>query len=283
MADEPIPSQPTICHYFVDEAGDPVLFNRRKQIVVGTEGCSAFFMLGLMDIGDAAALGTALDQLRQEVLADPYLKQIPSMQAQARRTASAFHAKDDPPEVRQAVFKLLMRDEHSLKFYAVVRNKQSVVAYVRQRNERDPNYHYNQNELYDALVRRLFKERLHKHDGYRIHFARRGSSDRTAALRHALEHARRNFEKSWGKKSNAPIEAIATSPAQCAGLQTVDYFLWAVQRFYERREERYLSFVWPKVSLVHDVDDTRKAKYGTYYNRKNPLTLEVCAKKEPGI
>ncbi len=24
-------------HYFVDEAGDPVLFNRRKQIVVGRE------------------------------------------------------------------------------------------------------------------------------------------------------------------------------------------------------------------------------------------------------
>ena len=50
MADEtPAPVEQKK-HYFVDEAGDPVLFNRRKQIVVGQEGCSTFFMLGLLEV-----------------------------------------------------------------------------------------------------------------------------------------------------------------------------------------------------------------------------------------
>jgi hypothetical protein len=53
--------------------------------------------------------------------------------------------------------------------------------------------------------------------------------------------------------------------------QAVDYFLWALQRFYERREDRYLKFVWPAVKLVYDIDDIRQAKYGTYYTQKKPF------------
>jgi len=30
-------TRPRTCHYFVDEAGDGTLFNRRKQTVVGRE------------------------------------------------------------------------------------------------------------------------------------------------------------------------------------------------------------------------------------------------------
>ena len=50
-------------------------------------------------------------------------------------------------------------------------------------------------ELYDYAVRRLFKERLHKHDGYNICFAIRGNSHRTAAFRQALEQARDRFAR----------------------------------------------------------------------------------------
>lgn len=59
------------------------------------------------------------------------------------------------------------------------------------------------------------------------------------------------------------------------GLQLVDYCLWALQRFYARKEERYLTLIWPKVSLVHDIDDRRNTPYGAYYRRKTPLTLRT--------
>ena len=271
MIHDPTESPESICQYFVDEAGDPTLFNRRKQVVIGQEGCSRYFIMGVLHIADPEQVSQELNQLRMELLADPNFKRVPSMQPQQKKTAIAFHAKDDLPEVRSEVFKLLMR--HEMRFQAVVRDKQAVLSYVRQRNEHDPAYRYQQNELYDALVSRLFKNLLHKANAYRVCFARRGSSDRTAAFGAALEQARRNFNLTWSKIGVAPVEVLSGWPAQHTALQAVDYFLWALQRLYERQEERYLEWVWPKVSLVHDVDDTRQKKYGVYYDKRRPLTL----------
>jgi hypothetical protein len=202
------------------------------------------------------------------------------MQPRARKTALAFHAKDDLPEVRREVFHLLMH--HNLRFFAVVRNKRKLLEYVRQRNERDHSYRYDSNELYDYLVRRLFKTLLHKDDSYDVYFARRGSSDRTAALRSALETARQKFNAQQGIASSAPIHVFPRTPPGCAGLQAADYFLWALQRLYERREDRYVRLLWPAFRLVHDLDDTRQAKYGVYYTQKKPLNA-AALEDSPGI
>ncbi|HEY4714647.1 MAG TPA: hypothetical protein VIH30_10465, partial [Aquirhabdus sp.] len=47
-------------------------------------------------------------------------------------------------------------------------DKMGVLKYVRQQNERNLAYRYQPNELYDSLVRRLFKDRLHLDGGYEI-------------------------------------------------------------------------------------------------------------------
>jgi hypothetical protein len=128
-------------------------------------------------------------------------------------------------------------------------------------------------------VSQLFKERLHKDAGYTIHFARRGNADRTEALQKALAGARASFRERWGIASTAPIEILASRPEEVVCLQAVDYYLWALQRFYERREDRFLNLVWPQTRLIVDVDDTRTAAYGAYYTQSNRLTLAACAKK----
>jgi hypothetical protein len=76
---------------------------------------------------------------------------------------------------------------------------------------------------------------------------------------------------------------IASVPVNDPSLQAADYFLWALQRLYEKREARFWEFVWSKVSLVHDIDDTRNHEYGEYYSQKSPLTLEALEKRSPGI
>ena len=118
---------------------------------------------------------------------------------------------------------------------------------------------------------------MHKHDGYLIHFAKRGSSDRTEALQNSLDAARLNLRASWGITASSPIEIRAGEPKAVVCLQAADYYLWAVQRLFERGEDRFLQLVWSQVGLVHDVDDTRLKDYGVYYTQANPLTAESRA------
>lgn len=210
----------TIRHYYVDEGGDSTLFSRNGRVLIGDEGCSRFFILSMLDIQDPTALQRNVDALRTQLATDPYFARAPSMQVDARKTDVTFHAKDDLPEVRKEVFALLRRTE-GLRYFAVVTDKWRVLSYVRQQNQRNPGYRYSPNELYDYLTRRLFKNLLHKDAGYEIVFSKRGKSDRTTALREALEAARKRFIAQWNIASVAPIHVTADIPARQAGLQAI--------------------------------------------------------------
>jgi hypothetical protein len=153
-----------IIHYFVDEAGDPTLFNRNGRLIVGDEGCSRYFLLGKLEIEEPEVLSAQLTALRQDLVADPYFKGVPSMQPGHRKTALAFHAKDDIPEVRREVY------------------------------------------------------------------------------------------------------------------------LWALQRFYERGEERFLDLIWPQVGEIHDLDRLENGRRGVFYTKHKPLDLAAFeGTKGPGI
>jgi hypothetical protein len=273
MSDEAI--SPTFRNYFVDEAGDPNLFKKRGKPIVGKDGCSNFFMLGVADVADPQLVGKELTELRTQLLADPYFKGVPSFDPARRKTAVMFHAKDDVAEVRREVFKLLLK--HDIRFYVVVHDKQVILKKVIEHQKAKPTYRYHPNQLYDRCVTKLFRDRLHKDDGYQIHFAKRGSSDRTAALQKALDAARDAFRQKWGVTATAPIEINPGQPADVVCLQVVDYYLWAVQRLYERGEDRFIRLVWDQAGLVYDVDDTREKKYGVFYTRDKPLTTEALA------
>lgn len=269
----------SIRHYFVDEGGDAILFSRKGKVLVGTEGCSRFFILGLLEVSAPAVLKERLEDIREQLMDDSYFKNVPSMQPANRKTAFAFHAKDDLPEVRRDVFRLL-RDSEGLRFFPVVADKLSVLEYVRQRNKREPAYRYHPNELYDSLTERLFRERLHQSSGYHIIFSKRGKSDRTAALHQALETARSHFVTQQEITKHGSLNIAVATPKEHAGLQAVDYFIWALQRLYERGEDRYLAYLWKAFGLVHDIDDTRKTDYGVYYTQNRPLTAAALRKRK---
>ena len=243
--------------------------------MIGQPGCSRFFILGIAIIPIPETAEKSLTALRRRLVQDPYFKDVPSMQLETRKTALAFHAKDDIPEVRKEVFTLLRRYP-DIKFLAVIKDKWSVYKYVKSRNFHDGNYRYSPNELYDYLVRRLFKNLLHTHDKYHVTFARRGKSDRTAALYHALEDIRNRFYQENQINAQAPpIQVQAKSSYESAGLQVVDYFLWALQRLYEKRVIQFVNYLRPSFRLVIDIDDERKKKYGEYYDQRKPLTLKA--------
>ena len=279
------PNAPSsIRHYFVDEGGDSTLFSKTGKVLVGTAGCSRFFVLGLLDVPDPSVLKDRFDALRAQLMSDSYFTGVPSMQPNNRKTAIAFHAKDDLPEVRREVFRIL-RDLEGLRFYAVVADKLSVLEYVRQRNKREPDYSYHPNELYDYLTGCLFKERLSQHNRYNIIFSKRGKSGRLDDLRKLLETASSLMTQQQNISADSVPNVSVATPKEHAGLQAVDYFVWALQRLYERDEKRYLLYLWDAFRLVHDIDDTRQTIDGVCYTQKNPLTVDTLRerKESPGI
>ena len=259
-------------HYFVDESGDGVIFDSKGRVLIGTGQVQDYFILGMVECGDLPGLERDLTKLRADLLADPYFKGVPSMQAEDEKTAVFFHAKDDVPEVRREVFKLLLR--HEFNFYGIIRTMSAVHRRVAARNHRDPTYRYAPSELYDSAVRRLFDKKLHTQPAYKVIFASRGKA-RTRSLREHLLHAQAHSRKAAGTYPDAMVEVCAMPSKASAGLQMADYCLWALQRLFSRNEDRYLSLIWPKVALLVDADDTSEKPYGTYHTHKRPpLDLE---------
>lgn len=268
--------------WFVDEAGDPSLFGKGGKVVAATEGCSRFFTVVKLECRDVDALTADLARLRKDVVSDPFFKDVPSLDPARQRTAVNFHAKDDPPEVRFMVYKLLA--QHDLRFVAVVRDKLRLVDYALQRRRVEPRYRYapSGHELYDELIRHLFS-RLHGWSDHKIVFVQRGHKLRTKAFVDAITHESEGFAQDFGLPKPKATEVICSVPKDHAGLQAADYYLWALQRFYERGEARYLNFVWPQTLEVLDLDlqashkGEQSNRHSGIFNKEHPLTLESRA------
>jgi hypothetical protein len=253
--------------YFVDETGDGVIFDAKGRMLVGTGKVQDYFTMGMVECWSLPALMDDLAALRAQLLADPYFKGVPSLKPESGKTALFFHAKDDLPEVRREVFKVLER--HDFSFYAVVRTMSAVARRVKELNERDPTYRYRPTELYDSAVRRLFNRKLHTRPAFDVIFASRGKA-RTQALREHLLKAQAESKKATGTYPDAAIHVRAMPAHQHAGLQVADYCLWALQRLFTKEEDRFLSLIWPKVGLILDADDISEKPYGTYHTKKRP-------------
>jgi len=244
--------------YFVDEAGDGVIFDRKGRILLG-ETTPRYFMLGMTRTIHDKENENALSQLRSEILSAPLYAGIPSLKSSTKKTARFFHAKDDHPEIRAKVFELITTLD--FQFYAVIKDMQTVLSYVQSRNEMETHYRYQPNELYD--------NQLNKEHCYTITFARRGKSDRSKALLQQLKLAQ---QWSDGSDSDAPNLSITPHyPWEAPCLQIADYCLWALQRSYEKEESRFLKAIWSKVSLIIDIDDPASDEKGAYLTSKSAI------------
>jgi len=254
-------------NYYVDEAGDLTLFNKRGHVIIGKPGVSRVFMVGVAYIPDSDLAYRKIEHLRAELLADLYFKDVPSMQPQGKKTALCFHAKDDLPEVRREVFKVL--PELSAKVLVAIKRKEYLVKIARLLQRRQSKL--SPDDVYDDLVKRLFRNLLHKAHVNRIVFARRGKSIRQHALEEGIKRAKFNFEKKMGITSESKTVLFSAYPSQNSGLQVIDYYLWALQRMFERGEDRFFHLLAPGYRLIIDLDDTRNKPYCEWYSNYNPL------------
>ncbi len=246
-------------YFFVDESGDPTFFDRYGNLIVDQEGCSPVLILGFIETTDPGAVRHALAELHREIAVDDYLKGVPSI----AKTNLTFHAKDDAPEVRQAVFRCLK----GLDFKA-----QFVVARKIERVFRNT-FHGSEHKFYDRLVTQLFENALHRYTTNWIYISQRGSRNRQAPLNAAVEAGIANFEQRWQTTVQTNFKISIQTPLGEPCLQVIDYMNWAVYRAFVRGEMRYYRFIEDKVSLLVDLYDT--ANYPkNWYNRANPFDAQ---------
>ncbi len=249
-------------YFYVDETGDPSFYGKRKKLIVGNEGCSRTFGLGFLRTVDPEPIRRRLTELRAEVAADRYLKDIPSM----KKTLLAFHAKDDCAEVRQLVFRCLDDFDFSIQI-VVARKLESIFTKKHGRS---------QDAFYNDLTSRLFERQLHLAHHNTIVFARRGNKAQQHALRTAVGAGVEAFRNKYPSAIETTVEVQTAYSAEDPLLQAADYALWAVQRAFERREMRYFDFIAPKVEMVWDIYDFASIKAGSpvIFSRKNPFHVD---------
>jgi hypothetical protein len=173
-------------HFFVDEAGDLTLFDKRGRSMLGRDGVSQCFMVGVAEIRNPTVVGRRLDALRRDLMSDPYFASACSMHLERRKTALTFHAKDDLPEVRWRVYERLRRLD--IKVAVALRRKVVLEAEARAMFQKTGRK-LRPDDVYDALVTQLFIGRFRDDAKNHIAFATRKKARRDAALTHAIERA----------------------------------------------------------------------------------------------
>ena len=249
-------------YFYVDEAGDPNFFGKGRKWIVGSEGCSRTFSVGFLRTSNPQILRERLSNLHASLAQDRYLQPIPSM----RKTLLAFHAKNDCPEVRKAVFECLDGVDFSVQ--VVVARKLQSIFEMRHGSSQDA--------FYNDLTSHLFERQLHLAQQNTILFARRGDKTKQHALRASVEAGIAAFRNKYPNAGATTVSVETAFSSEEPLLQAVDYVLWTVQRAFETGEMRYFEYLSNKIELVWDIYDFRTFKRtGTsmYTRRKNPFHI----------
>lgn len=254
-----------VIRYYVDESGDLTLFNK-KGTPVHNESSPSHLMIGLLKIKDSEFL-SKFNSFRDKILIDPIFCTFPSY----KKTSINFHAKDDHIAIKREVFNFIKDLDISVQ--VVIRQKpilidQAISQYKNFNSKLTPR------QIYNDMVTRLFKGKLHKAENYEVFFSNRGNTTENLSLIEALNKACENFYSSFGIKTNSTYKVICRQPSEEAGLQIIDYCLWALQRVYEKSEIVYFKIIEDKFKLIIDVDDKQNNAYGEYYSVKNKMSLE---------
>jgi hypothetical protein len=252
-------------HRFLDEAGDTTFFGAHKQPIVGNQGVSLSFAIGMVKFaGELPPIRAAIRNLQAEVAADRYLNVIPSIAKKVTSRGFYFHATDDPPEVRERFFRFIEAIDCSCE---VVVARKLPKLFVSQHNTSD-------SAFYADVLSHLLKNKLRMNRRLVLNIAERGKSTKNANLEQALVIAQQRFAKQGTPTHTASnivfnVQNNYTEPL----LNVVDYMCWSVQRVFERGETRYYDFLGERIKLVVDLyDDASYVNSQNYYRRAHRLT-----------
>lgn len=258
-----------VYHRFLDESGDTTFYGKSRRIIVGEDGVSKSFILGMVKFK------TKLDPIREkiikmqeEIIEDDFYKDIPSIRKKVNRSGYYFHAKDDIPEVRERFLRYIKTINCS--FEAIVARKLPDLYEHKHKG--------NEAWFYADLLSHLLKNKLTSHNKLVLNIAGRGKSTKNHNLEIALAKAKSRFNSSHPEKETK-TEVVFNVLEQTNEplLNVADYFCWCIQNVFERGQMRYYNFMKDQISRVIDLYDFEsygKESWPNYYGKDNPLTAK---------
>jgi hypothetical protein len=267
MPEESTTPTSEVHHRFLDETGDPTFYGKGRKLIVGQDGVSLSFGIGVVRIDrPLPEVRREVRALQAQVQADPLLNTIPSVQKRVASGGFFFHACKDSPDVRS----VLLRYLRELECEAEVVVARKIPALFEKQ------HHGREEEFYADLLAHLIENRLKRAGTLVLNVAERGSSTREKVLTEALQLATERAARKWGGENlKARVVFNVQNPRTEPLLTVSDYLCWAVQRVFEQGEVRHYNYLADKIRLVVDLYDREKYEGSrNYYDKKNPLTAE---------
>ena len=262
-------SQLKTYHRFLDESGDTTFYGKGKRIIVGDDGVSKTFILGMVKFKTKLeTIRNNIIALQNEVVNDKYYQGVPSIQKKVNRGGYFFHAKDDIPEVREKFFRFIRTLNCS--FEAVVAKKLPQIHQIKHKN--------NEAWFYADVLSHLLKNKFERHEKLVLNVSNRGKSTKNHNLQLALEKAKERFEQNRpGRMMKTKVVFNVLKQTNEPLLNVADYFCWSIQSVFERGQLRYYEFLKDQISTVIDLYDSEsygKEGWPNYYRKDNPLTAQ---------
>jgi hypothetical protein len=248
-------------HRFLDEAGDTTFYAKGKVPIIGNNGVSRCFIIGMVKFKEPLQpIRDRILELQNKIITDPYYRDIPSISKKVNEGGYYFHATDDIPEVRKVFYDFIASLNCSFEAYV---GRKIPNLYETKHNGKEA-------EFYADLLSHLLKNKLTKKGKLVLNIASRGKTTKNNNLQLALEKAQ---DRSKGKDLTTEVLFNVQNHRVEPLLNVVDYFCWSVQRVFERGEVRYSNYLKDQISLVVDLyDSANYKKSGNYYSPKRPLS-----------
>jgi hypothetical protein len=252
---------------YLDEAGDTAFYGPKRRVIVGEKGVSKAFYLGCVKFKcplDEARL--AVSDAQRRVRENPALTRFQSVQKRLAKGAFHFHAKIDPPPVKELFFEALRDLSCSLE---IIVARKDARRFARA-------HHDKEDQFYADILGHLLKNKLKLGGQLTMTMAQRGSSTRSINLDRALEMAlARARRKHEADALTTKVVFDVSDPTKEVLLTVADYLSWSVQRVFEMGDTTFYDVVRDRISVVQDIYDVRNFGGGqNWYSPKRPLTAE---------
>ena len=252
-------------HHFLDEAGDSTFYGKGKIPIIGTNGVSNVFILGMLTVNEPLPqLRERIIELQKSVETNIYYKNIPSVVKRVEKGGFYFHAKDDIPELRKEFYDFILKTECSLQ---VVVGRKIVTLFENKHNGNEP-------EFYADLLSHLIADKLKEKGKLVLNIAEKGNSTKQQNLEEGLLKAKKIFmNQSPDEVENSKVLFNVSKFVDEPLLAISDYLCWTVQRIFEKGETRFYEYMQSKIPFVVDLYDEENAREGkNIYTKDNPLT-----------